>query len=53
MLLQDQLVPFRGGKKGIDFWDGGAMIVLIRHGFAKELRLRGQEVTQRIHLCEK
>ena len=52
-LLQVQLVPFKGGRKGIIFWDGGATIVLIRHAFAKMLGLRGQEVTQRIQVCGK
>ena len=47
-LLQLQLVPFRGGKQGIIFWDVGTTIVLIRHGFAKELWLQGQEVMPRI-----
>ena len=33
---------FKGGTKGIVFWDGGATIVLIRHGFAEKLGQRGQ-----------
>ena len=33
------------------FWDGGATIVLIRHGFAEELGLKGQEVIQRVQVC--
>ena len=45
MLLQVQLVPFRGRTKGI------VTIVLIRHKFAKKLGLKGQEVIQRIQVC--
>ena len=51
MLLQMQLVPSRGGTRGIVFWDGGATIVLIRHEFAKKLWLKGQEVIQRSQVC--
>ena len=41
-LLQVHLVPFRGGRQGIDFWEGEATIVLIQHKFAKELGLHGR-----------
>ena len=44
MLLQVQLVPFRGGTNGI------VTIVLIRHQFAKKLGLNWQEVIQRIQV---
>jgi hypothetical protein len=33
------------------FWDGGATIVRIRHGFAEDLGLKGQKVVQRVQVC--
>ena len=37
-----QLVPFKGHTKLINFWDGGANIVLMRYEFAKKSGLKGR-----------
>ena len=53
VLLQLQMVDFRGGDKGLVFFDNGSTAVIIREKFAARLKLRGRRCVQWLQVCGK